>query len=291
MRFGINTLLWTASFNREHLHLLPRIKRWGFDGVEIARFDFDGFPAAEIRRAIEDEGLACTFCSALIGQMSLASDDAAVRNQARDFIRRGIEVTARLGAGVFVGPYCAPVGLLVGRRRTDAEWARVVDGLCSLTADLDNCGVDLALEPLNRFETYFLNTAADAAALCDAVAHPRIGILFDSFHANIEEKTVGAAVDTAAHRIKHVHACENDRGIPGSGHVDWTGLFAALRRAHYTGWVTIESFGFAIPEIAAAACIWRDLAPDADAIAAEGVRFLRSAAAAAMAGGAAKHSS
>lgn len=284
MRFGVNSLLWTAAFSREHLTLLPQIKHWGFDGVEIARFDFDGFPAGEIRGALNDEGLECTFCSALTGRMSLASDDPAVRGETREFLQRGIEVTAALGARVFVGPFCAPVGLLVGRRRTDDEWARVVEGLASLVNSLDDCGVTLALEPLNRFETYFLNTAADAVALCDTVGHPRIGILFDTFHANIEEKTIGAPVEAAGSRIKHVHACENDRGIPGSGHVDWRGLFDALRRINYDGWITIESFGFAIPEIAAAACIWRDIAPNADAIAESGVRFLRSAAGAVMKG-------
>jgi D-psicose/D-tagatose/L-ribulose 3-epimerase len=278
MKFGINTLLWTAGFSREHLHLLPQIKGWGFDGVEIARFDFAGFPAAEIRRALADEGLGCTFCSALTGRMSLASEDAAIRREAFDFVRRGVETAAALGAAVFVGPYCAPVGLLVGRRRNGDEWKRVVESLSALGDTLDGCRVDLALEPLNRFETYFLNTASDAAALCEEVGHPRIGVLLDTFHANIEEKTIGAAIEAAGPRIKHVHTCENDRGIPGTGHVDWQGLFSGLRRTGYDGWVTIESFGSAIPEIAAAACIWRDLAPTTDAIASEGLQFLRATA-------------
>ena len=275
MKIGVNTLLWTAGFDSSNFDLLPRIKQWGFDGVEIARFEFDSFPVAETRRAVADAGLECTFCSALTGSLSLISEYEGVRENARQFLIRGIETAAELGAKVFVGPFCAPVGQLLGRRRTDDEWKRAVDGLASLGDTLDRCDVDLALEPLNRFETYFVNTAADQARLCAEVNHPRIGALLDSFHANIEEKTIGDAAAALGSRIKHVHTCENDRGIPGSGHVDWEGLFAALRRESYDRWLVIESFGFAIEEIAAAACIWRDLAANPEAIAVEGLHFLR----------------
>lgn len=275
MKIGVNTLLWTAGFDQSHFDLLPRIKRWGFDGVEIARFEFDSFPVAEVRRAVADAGLECTFCSALTGSSSLVSEDAGVREQARAFLARGVEVAAELGTDVFLGPFCAPVGLLVGRRRNGDEWKRAVEQLSLLGPVLDQHGVTLALEPLNRFETYFLNTAADTARLCKEVGHPKIGALLDTFHANIEEKTVMDAAHALDGHLAHVHTCENDRGIPGSGHVDWDGLFSALNRASYNRWLVIESFGFAIQEIAAAACIWRDLAASPEAIAVEGLRFLR----------------
>ncbi|MCS6952497.1 MAG: sugar phosphate isomerase/epimerase family protein [Bryobacterales bacterium] len=275
MKFGVNTLLWTAGFDRSHLELLPRLKEQGFDGVEIATFRFDGFPAQDIRRALDDCGLERTFCSALTGELSLVSDDAKIRQRALDFVRQGIETAAELGASVMVGPYCAPVGQLLGRRRTADEWSRAVEGLRSLGETLDACRVTLAVEPLNRFETYFLNTAADAVALCEEVGHPRVGVLFDTFHANIEEKDIAAACRSLGRHLKHVHACENDRGIPGSGHVEWPAVFAALGALGYDGWLVIESFGFGIPEIAAAACIWRDLAPSPEAIAFDGLRFLR----------------
>jgi D-psicose/D-tagatose/L-ribulose 3-epimerase len=144
---------------------------------------------------------------------------------------------------------------------------------------LDIEEVDLAIEPLNRFEAYFLNTTEDAARLCEEVGHPRVGVLFDTFHANIEEKDLGAAIIGLGRHIKHVHACENDRGIPGTGHVEWNCVFPALKRIGYDGWIVIESFGFAIEAIAAAACIWRDIAPSPEVIAWEGVKFLRRAAA------------
>lgn len=281
MKFGANTLIWTDAFGLEHLPLLDEVKQRGFDGIEVARFDFDGFPAPMIGRAIEALGLGTTFCSALTGNLSLASEDAEIRKQAFDFIASGVFTAAQLGAKTFVGPYCTPVGQLVGRRRTSDEWKRVVEGLQRVGEVLDLHGVDLAIEPLNRFEAYFLNTAEDAVRLCEDVGHPRIGVLFDTFHANIEEKDLGRAILTLGHHIKHVHTCENDRGIPGTGHIEWPCVFAALKQVGYDGWVVIESFGFAIEAIAAAACIWRDIAPTPEEIAWEGVKFLKKAAAAA----------
>ncbi len=272
MRFGINTLLWTAAFDLTHLDLLPKIKAAGFDGVEIARFDFRDFPSSEIRRAIEANDLGCTFCSALTGELTLASPNNKV---AVAFLEDGIRTAADLGASVFVGPFCSPVGYLPGRRRTGDEWRYAIDGLCSLVPALERNGVTLAIEPLNRFETFFLNTSFDAKALCDAVGHPAVGVLFDTFHANIEEKSIAAGLRTIGGRLKHVHACENDRGIPGSGHVAWHDLRDGMRDLDYDGWIVIESFGFAIKEIAAAACIWRDLAATPDDIAFQGLKFLQ----------------
>lgn len=275
-KLGINTLLWTAGFGEEHLGLLPQFKSWGFDGVEIARFSFDGFPAAKIRQAVKDEGLECTFCSALTGDLNLISEDAAVRQRARDFLVQGIHTAAELGSEVFLGPFCSPVGRLVGRRPDQDEWKRAVEGFASLGDELDACGVTLAHEALNRFETYFTNTGADAFRLCEQAGHPRLGILFDTFHANIEEKESGAVLRQIAPRLAHVHTCESDRGVPGSGQVHWASVFGALEETGYNGWMVIESFGSQIPEIAAAACIWRDLAPSAETIAREGLAFLRS---------------
>jgi D-psicose/D-tagatose/L-ribulose 3-epimerase len=275
MKFGVNTLIWTAGFDRSNLPLLPAIKERGFDGVEIATFSFNGFPAAEIRKNLEQQGLECTLCSALTGELSLVSEDADIRRRAIAFLRDGIRAAAELDAKTFVGPYCAPVGQLLGRRRTADEWKRAVEGFRVLGETLDECGVTLAIEPLNRFETYFLNTASDAKRLCEEVNHPKVGILFDTFHANIEEKEIGAACRSLGQHLKHVHTCENDRGIPGTGHVEWRALFDALRDLLYDGWLVIESFGFGIKEIAAAACIWRDLAPTPEAIAFEGLKFLK----------------
>lgn len=288
MKFGINTLLWTAGFDLSHLSLLPQIKAWGFDGVEVARFAFEGFPARLIREAAHNEGLEVTFCSALTADLSLVSEDESIRARARDFVKRGIETAAQIGSPVFVGPYLAPVGQLPGRRRTEDEWKRGVDELRALTPLLRAHDVTLAVEPLNRFETYVLNTAADGARLCDEIHDPYIGILYDTFHSNIEDKHAGDSVRMLGSHVAHVHTCENDRGIPGTGNVEWTELFAALRDTGYDDWCVIESFGSRVEEIAAAACIWRDLAATVDSIAAEGVGFLREMAGRAISASAAR---
>jgi D-psicose/D-tagatose/L-ribulose 3-epimerase len=275
MKYGINTLLWTAAFEKPHLELLPVLREKGFDGVEIARFDFAGFPAAEIRRVCEREGLRTTFCTALTGDQSLISADQDIRRRTREHLRTAISTAADTGAETLAGPMCSAVGFHTGQRPTDDEWKHAVEGLQSLIPVLDEYGMTLAHEPLNRFETYFINTAADAVRLCEQVDHPRVGILFDTFHANIEEKNPGEALASTGKWLKHVHTCENDRGTPGSGHVPWQDVFGAIERIGYDGWLVIESFGSRIPEIAAAACIWRDLAPSSESIAFDGLTFLK----------------
>jgi D-psicose/D-tagatose/L-ribulose 3-epimerase len=275
MKFGINTLLWTSGFDRKHFDLLPRIKEWGFDAVEVACFDWVRFPAAAVRREAEKNGLDVLGCTVMPG-VSLIHSLPLKRELAVKYLEHAIGRTAEMGAKILAGPCYSPVGYHTGKRPTEQEWKRQVEGLQRVSRSLDRHGVDLAIEPLNRFETHFLNTAADGARLCGEVGHPRVGILYDTFHANIEEKSQAKAIAAAAPYLKHVHSCENDRGAPGSGHVEWRQVMRALRRANYDGYLTIESFGFAIPEIIKAACIWRDLAPTPDHIAFEGLRFLKS---------------
>jgi D-psicose/D-tagatose/L-ribulose 3-epimerase len=275
MKFGVNTFIWAATFDQSHFALLPRIKEAGFDGVELPLINPDQVDAGAIRRALEQNELECTFCSVIPAGLSAISDESTVRGKTREHLQTCIQVAAEAGGKLIAGPIYSPVGYLPGRRRNSDEWNRAVECYQSLADALTRNDVALAIEPLNRFETYFLNTAEDAADLCEAVGNPRVGVLFDTFHANIEEKDVASACRRVGRHLKHVHTCENDRGTPGTGHVDWPGVFAALREMKYDGWLTIESFGFALGELSAAASIWRDLAPTPESIAFEGVKFLR----------------
>jgi D-psicose/D-tagatose/L-ribulose 3-epimerase len=278
MKFGVNTFIWTANFERSHLPLLAAIKENGFDGVELPLFRPADVAVGDIRRGVAESGLECTFCSVIPGGLSIISEDRDVRTKTRVHLEECVKTAAEAGARILAGPLYSPVGFLPGRRRTADEWKWAVECYWNIGDVLARHDVTIAIEPLNRFETYFLNTAADALALCDEINHPNVGILFDTFHANIEEKNVNSACELLGSRLKHVHTSENDRGIPGTGHVDWRGLFATLRRMGYDGWLTIESFGFSLGELSAAASIWRDLAPSPDSIAFEGVRFLKRAA-------------
>jgi D-psicose/D-tagatose/L-ribulose 3-epimerase len=275
MKFGANTFIWSDHFDPGQTALLDRLKQAGFDGVEIPLIEPEQKRVAEIRRTIERSGLECTVCSVLAPGLSTISDDADIRNKTQKHLERCIQTVAELGASVIAGPLYAPVGYLPGRRRTQEEWKHAVNCFQQLGPELDEFQITLAIEPLNRYETYFLNTAADAAQLCEEINHPKIGVLFDTYHANIEEKDIAQGIAACGPCLRHVHSCENDRGIPGTGHVDWLAVASALREAHYDGWLTIEGFGFSLGALSTAASIWRDLAPEAEDIAFKGLPFLR----------------
>ena len=275
MRYGVTTYLWAGDFTPAHLDILPRIKEAGFDGVELPIFRPSQFQAAAVRRGLEANGLQCVVACALVDGLSLATDDAEMRRRTVNHIGDVVKQAADTGARLVAGPLYSPVGYKPGRRK-DAEWQRVVDGYHALAPVLESQGVTIAIEPLNRFETHFLNTAADGVRLCDEIARPSVGLLFDTFHANIEEKNIADACRTVARHLKHVHISENDRGVPGTGHVPIAEVLGVLREIEYDGWVNIESFSFAIPELSAATSIWRDLAPAPEDIAFEGIQRLKS---------------
>jgi D-psicose/D-tagatose/L-ribulose 3-epimerase len=275
MRFGVNTFIWGAEFGPDDFHLLPRIKSAGFDGIEVPVLNPAALQVDRIGRELQRVGLECTAVSIIPTGLSLASADAGIRERALDHVRACITAARDAGARILAGPMYTPVGYLTGTRRTAEEWRWVVDSWQKLAPVAREAGVEIALEPLNRFETYFLNTAADAVRLCDEIGDPGIGILFDTFHANIEEKSIASALRTAGRHVKHLHTCENDRGVPGSGHVEWPEFFDAVAEIGYDRWMTIESFGFTLGALSAAAAIWRDLASTPEAIAFEGLTFLR----------------
>jgi D-psicose/D-tagatose/L-ribulose 3-epimerase len=283
MKFGVNTFIWSATFDSSNFGLLPGIKEAGFDGVEVPLLRPAEFAASSIRHALEVHGLECNACTVLVDGYSLISGNADIRRRTRQHLEEVAKVAADAGIKIVAGPLYSPVGYLPGRRRTGDEWKWAVEGFQSVGDTLAANGVTFAIEPINRFETYFLNTAADAAMLAAQIGHPNIGILFDTFHANIEEKNIAAAYHTVGPYLKHVHTCENDRGIPGSGHVEWKEVFQALRQLNYDGWLTIESFGFALKDLSAAAAIWRDIERTPESIAFDGIKFLKKSVAEAAA--------
>jgi D-psicose/D-tagatose/L-ribulose 3-epimerase len=275
VKIGVTTYIWAPEFTTDQLPLLPVLKEHGFDGLEVPVFRPRECPAAAIRTGMQANGLECNVSAALIKGLSLVSADAGVRAATVQHLKDMIAVAAELDARVIAGPLYAPVGELPGRRRTEDEWHRVVEAYQSLGPTLAAHDVTIAIEPLNRFETYFLNTDADAGALCEAIGHPKIGVLFDTFHANIEEKDPAASCRSLGPHLKHVHTSENDRGTPGSGHVPWREVFDTLRDMRYDDWIVIESFGFALGDLSAAASIWRDIEQRPEDVAFDGIKFLR----------------
>lgn len=275
MRFGVNTFIWSAAFDAAVP--LEGIKEAGIDGIEVPVFSAGDLDVPALRQALIDNDFGCTFCSVNPEGMNPISDDPYVRRRTVQHWKDVIKTAAEVGAEIIAGPTYAPVGYLPGRRRTQDEWLWGVE-LHQLLGDaLDETGVEIAIEPLNRFETFFLNTVDDAVKFVEEIDHPKIGLLVDTFHSNIEEKSTANAYRKAGRHLKHVHTCENDRGIPGTGQIDWTAVFQAIREVGYDRWLTIESFNANIPELSAATAIWRDLAPKTDDIAFAGTANLKQA--------------
>jgi D-psicose/D-tagatose/L-ribulose 3-epimerase len=275
VKVGMNVLLWTAAATEEHLGLLGDIKSWGYDSVEFPMFAPDCSPWGFLSARLDDLGLARTVVSVVPPEANPISEDAAIRRAGVDFLKACIDSCVALGAKVLCGPLYSPVGALAGRGRTEQEWERGVEAIRDAAEHAGAAGVTLAVEPLNRFETYFLNCQQDAARFVDTVGHPAAGLLFDTFHANIEEKDPVGAIEMAGSRIAHFHVSENDRSTPGEGHVPWPRVFAALKATGYDGSLTVEAFGRALPELAAATCIWREMMPGAGYLAERACRFIR----------------
>lgn len=276
MKYGMNLLLWTASVDEEQFPLLARMKEIGYDGVEIPLFEADLARSRRVRAELDNLGLACTAVAACTREANPISADPAVRRAGLDHLRRVIDASHELGAKVLCGPIHSALGHMVGRGRTPEEWGWCVETMGAAAESAAAAGVLLAVECLNRFEVYFLNTAADTRRLVDEVDHPGLHAMYDTFHANIEERSIEDAVAALGDRLAHVHISENHRGTPGTGLVQWRETFRALRASGYDGWLTVEAFGRALPDLAAATCVWRDLFDNEDNLARQSLAFMRS---------------
>lgn len=275
MKLGMNLLLWTAGVTEEHFPLLARLKEIGFDGVELPLFAADEATLKRTRQELENLGLGRTAVTVCSPETNPISPDPAIRRAAVDYLKERLDWCAMVGAEVLCGPFHSALGALQGRGRTAEEWAWCLDVQREVALHGAEVGVKVAVEPLNRFEVYFLNTNADADRLVYEVNVPGYGYLYDSFHSNIEEKDVYRSLVDNARGINHIHISENDRGVPGSGHAHWEETFRGIRDSGYDGWLTIEAFGRALPELAAATCIWRDLFADEMDVATQGFEFMK----------------
>jgi len=275
MKVGMNLLLWTGVVTEEHYPLISDIKDWGADGVEVPMFDTGATDWQALGTHLDGLELGRTVVAVLPEGANLIGEEAGERQNALDFLKRCVDSCQAMGATVLAGPLYSPVGRLTGSPPNDAEHDRAVEGLRKLGEHTEQSGVVIAYEPLNRFETYFCNTQEQATALCERIQHPNVGHMYDTFHANIEEKNLYAAIQSGGAHIRHVHISANDRGTPGEDHVDYVETFAALKNIGYDGWLTIESFGHRIAELAGATCIWRPMAPSEEHVVREGVAFIR----------------
>ena len=277
---GANTWIWVSPPTDERVaELAPRIRAWGFDLIELPLErpgDWDPGRTADL---LAELGLGATTCAVMPESRSLVSQDNAVVSATQDYLRTCVDHAARIGASIVGGPIYAPVGWtpLLDAADRGRTMDRLVGALAGPADYAASRGVTLAIEPLNRYETSLINTVEQAREIVERVDSAGCGILVDTFHLNIEERDPAAAIRLAGDRLAHVQVCANDRGAPGADHIDWAAHLAALRDIGYGGALCIESFTAENQTIARAAAIWRRLAPTQDAIATDGLAFLRGA--------------
>jgi D-psicose/D-tagatose/L-ribulose 3-epimerase len=279
MRFGINTFLFTSPFTNDSTKLFPRFKKWGFESVEIPIEDPSHIDPAHVQRELDKAGLVCGSVCACMGPDRDLRGTPENQETGKTYIKAIIDQAAQLRGARVIGPVYSAVGRAdaVEPKEYQQQWKTVVKHLKEIAKHAQRQGVTIALEPLNRFETDFINTADQALRMVNDVGSPNLVVHLDTFHMNIEEKDQPKAIRKVGKLLGHVHACGSDRGTPGNDHIDWPGIVKALKSIKYDGDVVIESFTTDVKVIARAAAIWRQIEPSRDDIAIKGVKFLKKA--------------
>ncbi len=277
MRLGINTFLFTSPFTNDSTKLFKTFKKWDFETVEIPVEALEHIDPAKVKAAADQAGLQIGSLCACMGPGRDFRGSAAEQKTATEYLRGLIDQAAAMGCPSIIGPIYSVVGLIGPHDDAEkkAQFNLVVKNLKPLGKYAERKGVTLCIEPLNRFETDFLNTCDQGLKLVKAVGSKAVKLHLDTFHMNIEEKNQAAAIRKAGKDLAHFHACGSDRGTPGGDHIDWKGINAALKAIKYKGDVVIESFTTDVKVIARAAAIWRRIEPTRDEIAVKGIKFLK----------------
>ncbi|MEW5979969.1 MAG: sugar phosphate isomerase/epimerase [Acidobacteriota bacterium] len=279
MRFGINTFLFTSPFTNDSTKWFKTFRSWGFESVEIAVEHESHIDPALVRAELDKQGLVCgTLCGAYGPGRDLRGTPEE-QQASLDYTLRLLDIAEALGSHTLVGPIYSAVGRaeFVAEKERKSQWKTVVKHLKKICKYAEKKKKKIALEPLNRFETDFINTCDQALQMIQDVGSPALAVHLDTFHMNIEEKDPAAAIRRAGKLLGHLHACGSDRGTPGNDHIDWKSISGALKRIGYKSDVVIESFTPDVLVIAKAASIWRMMEPHRNDIAIQGVRFLKRA--------------
>ncbi len=279
IQFGASTFIWVSPFTSANFDLLHKVAYMGYDILEVAVEDKDLIDWTRLKQVAHETGLQITISGAFGPSRDISSDDAAIRKNGFNYIVDCIRIAEDMNSPIFTGPVYSAVGktrlVSADRKRQERDWC--VENLREVGKIAQACGVVVGVEPLNRFETDMVNTAEQALSLVHEVGHPSIKISLDTFHNNIEEKSIPATIRAVGRELLcHVQGNESDRGTPGTGNVDWPGIKAALTDIGYDGAVVIETFGAPSEELAKAASIWRPLANSPDELASEGLAFYKS---------------
>ncbi len=274
MKYGMNLLLWSGEVTDDMLPTIEKLKEMGYDGVELPMFNLD-LDYAKLGQQLKDMGLQCTAVTVRNLEDNPISEDAAVRAKGIDLTKKTLDCCAAAGVQTLCGPYHSALGHFSGAGRTDDEWAWGVESMRAVAEHAGSVGVNLGVEALNRFECYFLNAHADAAEFAREVDHPACGMMYDTFHSNIEEKDIVSTLNDIKDKLIHIHISENDRSTPGAGNINWEKNFSGIGKIDYDGWLVIEAFGLALPELAAATRIWRRMYDTELGLAEQGLAFMK----------------
>ena len=275
MKIGMCMLLWTTHLTDDFEPLLREIKATGFDGIEVPIFEGSVDHYSRLGALLDKIGLQRTAIAAMGDPAMNLIGDVAARTAGIAHMRHVLDCAAALGAKTLSGPLHSTLGGFSGVGPTAEEFARSVSSQRAIGDHAASRGVTVGLEALNRFECYLLNTMDALCNHLDAIDHPNIRAMYDTFHCNIEEQDPIAAYTKSFPYIAHIHLSENDRGVPGRGNIPWAQTFRAIRDSGYDDWLTIEAFGRGLPDLAAATKVWRDFAESPEAVFRDGYRHIR----------------
>jgi D-psicose/D-tagatose/L-ribulose 3-epimerase len=273
MKLGIHAYAWTSRWTNETLDLIDRVKNLGLDFIEIPLMVLETFDAAAIKRRLEDVGLGAVTSTVLLNDTDITSEDASIRDKGIEYLKNCVKATADIGATSFSGVIYSQHVRALDKRPTEQHWEYSAISLKKVAQVAKDLGVNLGIEPVNRYETFLVNTCDQALKLKDMVGEDCIKVHLDTYHMNIEEKSFYEATVKAGQDLIHYHLCENDRGIPGTGLVAWDEIFKALGEINYKGNAALESFVDATDNMNT--WVWRQLAPDGDTLLKEGVAFIQ----------------
>jgi D-psicose/D-tagatose/L-ribulose 3-epimerase len=277
MKFGASTWLWTSPFTTETIELFSKIKSMGFDVVEIPIEDTEGIDTKTVKEALHENGLEAVVCGAFGPTRDLTNDDVAVHENCFQYITRCLDLCNAWDAKFLAGPMYSSVGKarMVSADQRKKEWELAVTNVHKVARLAHERNLELALEPLNRFESDMVNTAEDVLRLVKDINHPAAKVMLDSFHMTIEERNLESAITSIGDKLIHMQVSENYRGTPGTGLTSWTSIKEGLAKINYKGVVSIESFTPEVKELAGAVCIWKKLSRSQDEFAKEGLDFLK----------------
>ena len=275
MKYGLNLLLWTDRMHDGMVPIVEKIKALGYHGIEMPIFELDESLHRQWGKRLDELGLERTAVTVRNAGDNPISPSASVRAAAVDAMKKTLDCCHAAGVKILCGPTHSAIGEFTGTGPTEDEFKWGVDTMRQVAAHAAQAGVTIATEYLNRFENYFLTSVEQTVKFVQAVDHPHVRMMYDTFHANIEEKNLAQAIHAAAPYTVLVHVSENDRSIPGTGHVHWDESFDALKAAGYDGWMVVEAFGLALPGIAAATKIWRKMFPSEYQLATDSLAFMK----------------